>query len=77
MVGRVWEIGSLARCVQSEMVEMGLNILSPEFHDRIYTLDSATLTNSQKMALNLTIVKLRSMSLEKTKKLKVPMTVAA
>jgi ParB family chromosome partitioning protein len=48
-----------------------------QFYDRIYTLDSATLTNSQKMALNLTIVKLRSMLLEKTKKLKVPVTVAA
>jgi hypothetical protein len=30
--------------------------------------------DSQKVALNLTIVKLRSMLLEKTKKLKVPVT---
>jgi hypothetical protein len=48
-----------------------------QFYDRIYTLDSATLTNSQKVALNLTIVKMRSMLLEKTHKLKVTVTVAA
>lgn len=48
-----------------------------QFYDRIYTLDSATLTNSQKVSLNLTIVKMRSMLLEKTHKLKVPVTVPA
>ena len=48
-----------------------------QFYDRIYTLDSTTLSNSQKVALNLTIVKMRSMLLEKIKKLKVPVTVAA
>ena len=48
-----------------------------QFYDRIYTLDSATLTNSQKVSLNQTIVKLRSMLLEKTHKLKVAVTVAA
>jgi ParB family chromosome partitioning protein len=42
-----------------------------QFYARIYLLDSATLTSEQKAALNLTIVKLRSMLLEKTKKLKV------
>jgi len=48
-----------------------------QFYDRIYTLDSATLTNSQKVALNQTIVKMRSMLLEKTKQLKVPVTAPA
>jgi ParB family chromosome partitioning protein len=48
-----------------------------QFYDRMYTLDSATLTISQKVALNLTIVKMRSMLLEKTKQLKVPVTVSA
>lgn len=48
-----------------------------QFYDRIYLLDCATLTNDQKVLLNLTIVKMRSMLLEKTKKLKVPVTVAA
>jgi ParB family chromosome partitioning protein len=48
-----------------------------QFYDRIYTLDSATLTNSQKVSLNQTIVKMRSMLLEKTKQLKVPATVPA
>ena len=48
-----------------------------QFYDRIYLLDSATLTNDQKVALNLTIVKMRSMLLEKTHKLKVPVTVSA
>ena len=47
-----------------------------QFYDRIYLLDSATLTNDQKVALNQTIVKMRSMLLEKTHKLKVPVTVA-
>ncbi|MFZ4858065.1 MAG: ParB/RepB/Spo0J family partition protein [Desulfuromonadaceae bacterium] len=42
-----------------------------QFYDRIYLLDSATLTSEQKTSLNLTIVKLRSMLLEKMKKLKV------
>lgn len=42
-----------------------------QFYDRIYLLDCATLTSEQKAALNLAIVKLRSMLLEKTKKLKV------
>jgi ParB family chromosome partitioning protein len=46
-----------------------------QFYDRIYTLDGATLTNSQKVSLNQTIVKMRSMLLEKTKQLKVPVTV--
>jgi ParB family chromosome partitioning protein len=48
-----------------------------QFYERIYLLDSATLTDDQKVALNLTIVKMRSMLLEKTHKLKVPVTVAA
>jgi hypothetical protein len=48
-----------------------------QFYDRIYTLDSATLTNSQKVALNQTIVKMRSMLLEKTKQLKVPVITPA
>ncbi|MFZ4859007.1 MAG: ParB/RepB/Spo0J family partition protein [Desulfuromonadaceae bacterium] len=48
-----------------------------QFYDRIYTLDSATLSNSQKMSLNLTIVKMRSMLLEKNKQFKVPVTVPA
>jgi hypothetical protein len=48
-----------------------------QFYDRIYLLDSATLTNDQWAALTLTIVKLRSMLLEKMKKLKVQVTVAA
>jgi hypothetical protein len=48
-----------------------------QFYDRMYLLDSATLTNDQKVALNQTIVKLRSMLLEKTKKLKVQVTVTA
>jgi ParB family chromosome partitioning protein len=48
-----------------------------QFYDRIYLLDSATLTNDQKAVLNLTIVKLRSMLLEKTKTLKVQVTAAA
>jgi hypothetical protein len=48
-----------------------------QFYDRIYTLDSDTLTNSQKVSLNQTIVKMRSMLLEKTHKLKVAVTVAA
>jgi ParB family chromosome partitioning protein len=48
-----------------------------QFYDRIYTLDSATLTISQKVSLNLTIVKMRSMLLEKTHELKVPVTVPA
>ena len=47
-----------------------------QFYDRIYTLDSDTLTNSQKVSLNQTIVKMRSMLLEKTHKLKVAVTVA-
>ncbi len=42
-----------------------------------YTLDSATLTNSQKVSLNQTIVKMRSMLQEKTKQLKVPVTAPA
>jgi ParB family chromosome partitioning protein len=42
-----------------------------QFYDRIYLLDSATLTTEQKTAINLTIVKLRSMLLEKMKKFKV------
>jgi hypothetical protein len=42
-----------------------------QFYDRIYLLDSATLTNDQKVSLNLTIVKMRSMLPEKTHKLKV------
>jgi ParB family chromosome partitioning protein len=41
------------------------------FYDRIYLLDSATLTTEQKLSLNRTIVKMRSMLLEKLKKLKV------
>jgi len=48
-----------------------------QFYDRIYTLDSDTLTNSQKVSLNQTIVKMRSMLLEKTHKLKVALTVPA
>jgi ParB family chromosome partitioning protein len=48
-----------------------------QFYDRIYLLDSKTLTNSQKVSLNQTIVKMRSMLLEKTKQLKVPVTVPA
>ena len=48
-----------------------------QFYERIYLLDSETLTNDQKVALNQTIVKMRSMLLEKTKKLKVPVTVVA
>ena len=48
-----------------------------QFYDRIYLLDSATLTNSQKVSLNLIIVKMRSMLLEKTHKLKVPVAVPA
>ncbi len=40
-------------------------------YDRMYLLDSATLTAEQKTSLNLSIVKLRSMLLEKIKKLKV------
>jgi len=48
-----------------------------QFYDRIYLLDCATLTNDQKVLLNQTIVKLRSMLLEKTKKLKVPVTATA
>jgi ParB family chromosome partitioning protein len=46
-----------------------------QFYDRIYLLDSATLSISQKVTLNLTIVKMRSMLLEKTKTLKIPVTV--
>jgi len=42
-----------------------------QFYDRIYLLDSATLTNDQRVSLNQTIVKLRSMLLEKMKKLKI------
>jgi hypothetical protein len=42
-----------------------------QFYDRIYLLDSTTLTSDQKTSLNLTIVKLRSMLLEKMKKFKV------
>jgi hypothetical protein len=41
-----------------------------QFYDRIYLLDSTTLTSEQKTSLNLTIVKLRSMLLEKMKKIK-------
>jgi len=48
-----------------------------QFYERIYLLDSETLTNDQKVALNLTIVKMRSMLLEKTHKLKVPVTVVS
>ncbi|MFZ4858479.1 MAG: ParB/RepB/Spo0J family partition protein [Desulfuromonadaceae bacterium] len=48
-----------------------------QFYERIYLLDSETLTNDQKVALNLTIVKMRSMLLEKTHKLKLPVTVVA
>jgi ParB family chromosome partitioning protein len=48
-----------------------------QFYDRIYLLDSATLSISQKVSLNLTIVKMRSMLLEKTKTLKIPVTVPA
>ena len=48
-----------------------------QFYDRIYSLDSTTLSNSQKMSLNLTIVKMRSMLLEKNKQFKVPVTVPA
>ncbi len=48
-----------------------------QFYERIYLLDSETLTNDQKVALNQTIVKMRSMLLEKTHKLKVPVTVVA
>jgi hypothetical protein len=48
-----------------------------QFYERIYLLDSATLTDDQKVALNQTIVKMRSMLLEKTHKLKVPVTVSA
>jgi hypothetical protein len=44
---------------------------------RIYLLDSATLTNDQKVSLNQTIVKMRCMLLEKTHKLKVAVTVIA
>ena len=48
-----------------------------QFYDRIYALDCDTLTNSQKVSLNQAIVKMRSMLLEKTHKLKVAVTVAA
>ena len=48
-----------------------------QFYDRIYLLDSAALTNDQKVSLNLTIVKMRSMLLEKTYKLKVPVPAVA
>jgi ParB family chromosome partitioning protein len=48
-----------------------------QFYERIYLLDCAALTNDQKVALNLTIVKMRSMLLEKTHKLKVTVTVPA
>jgi ParB family chromosome partitioning protein len=48
-----------------------------QFYDRIYLLDSATLSISQKVSLSLTIVKMRSMLLEKTKTLKIPVTVPA
>ena len=48
-----------------------------QFYDRIYALDSDTLTNSQKVSLNQTIVKMRSMLLEKTHKLKEAVTVAS
>jgi hypothetical protein len=41
-----------------------------------YTLDSDTLTNYQKVSLNQAIVKMRSMLLAKTHKLKVAVTVA-
>jgi len=42
-----------------------------QFYDRIYLLDSATLTNDQRVELNLTLVKLRDMVLQKMKQLKV------
>jgi hypothetical protein len=48
-----------------------------QFYERIYLLDSATLTDDQKVALNQTIVKMRRMLLEKTHKLKVPVTISA
>ncbi len=48
----------------------------PPDQQEIYTLDSDTLTNCQKVSLNQAIVKMRRMLLEKTHKLKVAVTVA-
>ena len=38
-----------------------------KLYDRMYILDSATLANNQKVSLNQTIVKMRSMLLERPK----------
>jgi hypothetical protein len=46
---------------------------TPRFsNNRLYLLDTATLSNNQKVALNLSMVNMRSMLLLKMKKLKVP-----
>ena len=42
-----------------------------QFYDRLYLQDSTALTTDQKVALNLTLVKLRNMVLQKMKQLKV------
>ena len=41
-----------------------------QFYDRLYMLDAATLSADQKVALNLTLIKLRSMEYQKMKQLK-------
>ena len=42
-----------------------------QFYDRLYLMDSTALTADQKVSLNLTLVKLRDMVLQKMKQLKV------
>jgi len=42
-----------------------------KFYDRLYLQDSTALTTDQKVSLNLTLVKLRNMVLQKMKQLKV------
>ena len=41
-----------------------------QFYDRLYTLDNATLSAEQKVALSLTLVKLRGMVYQKIKLMK-------
>ncbi|MFZ4856859.1 MAG: ParB/RepB/Spo0J family partition protein [Desulfuromonadaceae bacterium] len=66
-------VGELRKkAVKPKLTEAAVDLtFVDQFYDRIYLLDSTTLTPEQKVSLNLTIVKLRSMLLEKVKKLKV------
>jgi ParB family chromosome partitioning protein len=66
-------VGELRKkAVKPKLTEAAVDLtFVDQFYDRIYLLESSTLTNDQKLSLSQTIVKMRSMLLEKLKKLKV------